>query len=154
MYIYIYIYIKMTTWLLTIHTNRFQIWQVPRQQCYRDASQISGINDHCDIQYRGIEASRDLVVIRLTALVKRGPDFHSKWYIQVECWQRSVARVCYTMGQCAKHCRKWGVREWTNVILYFPTLEQDESSHEHTRLLNLIPLYILCCKASTNSTKT
>ena len=48
-------------------SNRSEIWQVPRQHCCRGACQISELYDHCNIQSRGFETSRDLVVRRLTA---------------------------------------------------------------------------------------
>ena len=47
--------------------NRSEIWQVPRQRCCRGACQISERYDHCNIQSRGFETSRDLTVRRLTA---------------------------------------------------------------------------------------
>ena len=40
----------------------YWIWQAPRQQCYRDACQISERYDHCNIKPRGFETSRDLTV--------------------------------------------------------------------------------------------
>ena len=49
-----------------IISNRSEIWQPHRQQCYRDACQISERYDHCNIQSRGFETSRDLAVRRLT----------------------------------------------------------------------------------------
>ena len=48
-------------------SNRSEIWQVPRQRCCRGACQISERYDHCNIQSRGFETSRDLAVRRLTA---------------------------------------------------------------------------------------
>ena len=47
--------------------NRSEMWQAPRQQCCRDACQISQRYDHYNIQSRGFETSRDLVVRRVTA---------------------------------------------------------------------------------------
>ena len=46
--------------------NHFEIGQAPRQQCRRDAWQISEWYDHYNIQSRGFETSRDLAVSRLT----------------------------------------------------------------------------------------
>ena len=44
-----------------------EVLQVPRQRCCRGACQISERYDHCNIQSRGFETSRDLAVRRLTA---------------------------------------------------------------------------------------
>ena len=44
-----------------------KIWQAPRQQCCRDARLILERYDHPNIQSRGFETSRDLVIRRLTA---------------------------------------------------------------------------------------
>ena len=46
-------------------SNRSEIWQAPRQQCCRDACQISERCDHYDTQSRDFETSRDLTVRRL-----------------------------------------------------------------------------------------
>ena len=48
-------------------SNRSEIWIAHRQQCCRDACQMSGGCDDYNIQSRGFEASRDLAVRRLTA---------------------------------------------------------------------------------------
>ena len=48
-------------------SNCSEIWQVPRQRCCRGACQISERYDHCIIQSRGFETSRELAVRRLTA---------------------------------------------------------------------------------------
>ena len=47
-------------------SNRPKIWQAFRQRCCRDARQISVRYDHHNVQSRGFETSRDLVVRRLT----------------------------------------------------------------------------------------
>ena len=49
--------------VIIINANIFQ----PRQQCCRDACQISERYYNCNIQSRGYETSRDLAVRRLTA---------------------------------------------------------------------------------------
>ena len=48
-------------------SNRSEIWQPSRQQCCRDACQISERYDHINTQSHGFETSRDLTVRRLTA---------------------------------------------------------------------------------------
>ena len=48
-------------------SNRFESWQVLRQQGCRDACQILQRYDHYNIQARGFETSSDLAVKRLTA---------------------------------------------------------------------------------------
>ena len=45
-------------------TNRFEIWQAPRQRGCRDACQISERCDHYNIQSHGFDTSRDLAVRR------------------------------------------------------------------------------------------
>ena len=47
-------------------SNRSEIWQAHRQQYCSDAWQISERYDDYNIQFSGFEASRDLVVRRLT----------------------------------------------------------------------------------------
>ena len=44
-----------------------ETWQAPRKHRCRDACQMSAQYDHCNIQSRGFETSRDLAVRRLTA---------------------------------------------------------------------------------------
>ena len=53
--------------------NRPEIWQAPRQQRCPDASQMSEQCDHFNIQSRGCETSRDLVVLTSNRIMKRGP---------------------------------------------------------------------------------
>ena len=48
-------------------SNRFEIWQAPRQQRCQDAWQISERYGYYNTQSRGFETSRDLAVRRLTA---------------------------------------------------------------------------------------
>ena len=54
---------------------RSEIWQVPRQRCCRGACQISERYDHCNIQSRGFETSRDMMtssngnIFRVTGLL-------------------------------------------------------------------------------------
>ena len=49
-------------------SNRFEIWQAPRQQRCRDACQIPERCDYYNTQSRGFETSRDLAVRRLNHL--------------------------------------------------------------------------------------
>ena len=53
-------------------SNGSEVWQAPRQQRCRDARQISERYDHCNIQSRGFETSRNLTV-RSIRLVNKGP---------------------------------------------------------------------------------
>ena len=46
-------------------SDRSEIWQAPRQQCCRSASQISKRCDNFNYQSRGFEALRDLTIRRL-----------------------------------------------------------------------------------------
>ena len=48
-------------------SNRFEIWQAPRQQFCRVASQISKRHDHYNMQSRGFETSLGLALGRLIA---------------------------------------------------------------------------------------
>ena len=48
-------------------SNRYEIWQKPRQQRRRDASQISEPYDNHNHRPRGFETSRDLAATRFTA---------------------------------------------------------------------------------------
>ena len=49
------------------YVNRCEIWQVSRQCCCRSACHVSTRYDHCNIQSRGTDTSRDLTVRCLTA---------------------------------------------------------------------------------------
>ena len=55
--------------------NRSEIWQAPRQQCCRDAFQISERYDHYNTKSRGFETSRDLAVSHLVLLQLWNDDF-------------------------------------------------------------------------------
>ena len=55
---------KPRDWCLEL-CDRFEIWQAPRQHCYRGACQLSEWCDNFNYQSRGFETSRDLTLRRL-----------------------------------------------------------------------------------------